>query len=228
VRVRGIKAMLRVGPVRQPALGDAREDFVELLLAHEKRVVLDDEIAVRTDEVERDAVVELHAMERPEPDRLEAPEHLGQKGRGRSWIAGMNDRVIQVDGHGGAPGLRPKRTPQRLLLARDDNAAMSEESQIVVPPSFIALFIEPGRSRPSASHAQIAARHEICEDVAAMLTEHARTILWQLGIAEEDVLERVHAGLLSADSGVSGVEAEWVTCRLAEMLEWECRLFGRA
>ena len=103
---------------------------------------------------------------------------------------------------------------------------MSEEGQIVPPPSFVALYLEPGRSRSSASFSEIAARHEICEDMAAMLTEHAKTILWQLGIAEDDVLERVHAGLLSADSGVSAAEAEWVTCRLAEMLEWECWLFG--
>lgn len=107
---------------------------------------------------------------------------------------------------------------------RGDNAAMSDESQIVVPPSFVALFIEPGRFRPSAPYPEIAARHEICEDMAAMLTEHAKTVLWQLGIAEEDVLQRVHAGLLSADSGVSAAEAQWVTCRLAEMLEWDCRL----
>jgi hypothetical protein len=114
----------------------------------------------------------------------------------------------------------PTKTP------RGDNAGMSEESQFVVPPSFIALFVEPGRSRPNASHAEIAARYETCEDIATMLTEHAKTVLWQLGIAEGDVLERVHAGLLAPDSGVNVAEAEWVTRRLAELLEWECRLFG--
>ena len=111
------------------------------------------------------------------------------------------------------------------MSERGDNPAMSEESQIVVPPSFIALFVDPGRSRPNVSRAEIAARYETCEDLANMLTEHARTILWQLGVAEVDVMVRVHRGLLDPASGVSAAEARWVTRRLAELLEWECGLF---
>jgi len=112
---------------------------------------------------------------------------------------------------------------ERIPTARDDNAAMREESQIVIPPSFIALFIEPGRTKPSASHAEITARYETCEDLATMLTEHAKAILWQLGDAPSEVLERVHAGLLAPDSGINALEAEWVTRRLAELLEWDRR-----
>jgi len=108
----------------------------------------------------------------------------------------------------------------------DDNATMSEESQLLIPASFTALFIEPGRSKPSASRAEITARYDVCEDLSALLTEHAASILWETGIAESDVLERVHAGLLTSDAGVSDVEARWVTLRLAEMLGWECHLFG--
>ena len=102
---------------------------------------------------------------------------------------------------------------------------MSEDSQIIVPPSFIALYTEPGRLKLTASRSEIAARHETCEDMAAMLTDHAKSILWQLGIHESDVLERIHCGLLSSESGVSPAEAEWVTRRLAELLGWECRPF---
>jgi hypothetical protein len=36
------------------------------------------------------------------------------------------------------------------------------------------------------------------------------------------VLERIHAGLQSPESGVSVAEAQWVTRRLAELLGWEC------
>lgn len=97
---------------------------------------------------------------------------------------------------------------------------MSEESQIVVPPSFIALFVPPGRIKPTMHREHIAARHEHCEDLATMLTEHARTVLWQLGVAEEDVLERIQRGLEADGSGVDAGEAAWVTRRLAELLEW--------
>ncbi len=98
---------------------------------------------------------------------------------------------------------------------------MSEDSQIVVPPSFIALFIAPGRSRPNAPREEIAARHEHCEDLACLLTEHARTQLWQLGVTEADVLERIHRGLLAGDTALPPAQARWVLCRLAELLEWE-------
>ena len=97
---------------------------------------------------------------------------------------------------------------------------MSDESQIFIPPSFIALYLAPGRVKPTASRESIAARHEFCEDLATMLTEPAATRLWQLGIAESDVLERMHLGLLGGDTPVSEAEAEWVIRRLAELLNW--------
>lgn len=102
------------------------------------------------------------------------------------------------------------------------NAAMSDESQIVVPPSFVALFIETGRVKPTASREQILARYEFCEDLATMLMEHAKTKLWELGVGEEDVLDRIHRGLVSDDAAMSATEAKWVTLRLAELLDWPC------
>ena len=97
---------------------------------------------------------------------------------------------------------------------------MSDESQILVPPSFIALFMSPGRSKPDAAREEIAARYEFCEDLANMLTEHASAKLWELGIDEADVLERMHQGLLTEGATVSAPEAQWVIRRLAELLEW--------
>ena len=99
---------------------------------------------------------------------------------------------------------------------------MSDESQIVVPPSFVALFIEPGRVKPNAPREHILARYELCEDLATMLMDHARTKLWELGVTEADVLERIHRGLLADAAGVDGAEAQWVTRRLAELLDWAC------
>ena len=97
---------------------------------------------------------------------------------------------------------------------------MSDESQIVVPPSFIELFMEPGRSRPNATREHISARHEFCDDLANMLTEHASARLFELGVEESDVLERIHRGLLAGDATVSEPEAQWVVRRLAELLGW--------
>jgi hypothetical protein len=97
---------------------------------------------------------------------------------------------------------------------------MSEESQIEVPPSFIALFVPPGRIRPTASREHIRQRYELCEDLASMLVDTAQTKLWELGITESDVLARIHTGLLAGAGGVQASEAQWVMCRLAELLGW--------
>jgi hypothetical protein len=97
---------------------------------------------------------------------------------------------------------------------------MPNESQIVVPPSFIALYVEPGRIKPNAAREVIAERYEFCEDLATMLVDHARNKLWELGVAEADVLERIRRGLLTGEAGVSGAEAQWVSTRLAELLGW--------
>jgi hypothetical protein len=100
---------------------------------------------------------------------------------------------------------------------------MSEDSQIVVPPSFIALFVPPGRIKPTESREHIVQRYELCEDLAQMLTEQARAKLFELGVAERDVLERIARGLQgdgSEDTIVSAAEAGWVVRRLAELLDW--------
>jgi hypothetical protein len=98
---------------------------------------------------------------------------------------------------------------------------MSDDSQIVVPPSFVALFVPPGRTRPAAPREEIAARYEFCEDLAQMLTEPASTRLWELGVSEEVVLERMHQGLSGDGATVSPAEARWVVTRLAELLGWQ-------
>ena len=97
---------------------------------------------------------------------------------------------------------------------------MTDEYQIVVPPSFIALFVEPGRTKPSATKEHIYERYDFCEDLASMLTEPAANKLWELGITEADVLERMHQGLTATDLGVNAAEAQWVIHRLAELMNW--------
>jgi len=101
---------------------------------------------------------------------------------------------------------------------------MSDTNQTLVPRSFIELFIPPGKVKPTQSQAAISQRHEFCDDLAQMLTEHASTLLFDLGVTEDDVLERVHRGLLTGeaagDAVVSADEAWWVVHRLAELLGW--------
>jgi hypothetical protein len=98
--------------------------------------------------------------------------------------------------------------------------AMSEENQIVVPPSFVTLFVDSGRMKPNASRQHILARYEFCEDLATMLMDHAKGQQCALGVAQVDVLERIHRGLISDGAGVELVEATWVIRRLAELLDW--------
>ena len=98
---------------------------------------------------------------------------------------------------------------------------MSDEYQIEIPQSFMALFVEPGRQKPNASREVVAARYELCEDMATMLTETARNMQFSLGITEHDVVERMHRGLIGEGAVVTPPEAVWVVRRLAELLGWE-------
>lgn len=93
-----------------------------------------------------------------------------------------------------------------------------DSSQIQIPPSFIALFVPAGRSRPTATREHIAERYELCEDLAQMLVDTAATQRWQLGITTADVLERVQRGLQAMDLDTTEAERGWVLTRLTELL----------
>lgn len=95
------------------------------------------------------------------------------------------------------------------------------ESQFVIPPSFIQLFVPAGKTRPTEAREVIAQRYDLCEDMAQMLTETAREKHFSIGVAEPDVLDRIHAGLVADAALVSADEALWVVRRLAELLSWE-------
>jgi len=97
---------------------------------------------------------------------------------------------------------------------------MNDENQLLIPRSFIELYLPRGRTRPVETRQFIASRYDLCEDMAHMLVEHARAMLFDLGVTENIVLDRVHRGLLADESVVSMGEARWVACRLAEMLDW--------
>jgi hypothetical protein len=87
---------------------------------------------------------------------------------------------------------------------------MSDEYQIEIPQSFMALYVDAGR-------------YELCEDLATLLTETAKNMFFSLGITEQDVLERCHRGLTGEGAVVNPAEAQWVIHRLAELVGWPWR-----
>jgi hypothetical protein len=97
---------------------------------------------------------------------------------------------------------------------------MTEEFQIHIPPTFMALYVPPGKIKPTLGLHEMAARYELCEDLAQLLTEQAANMQFTLGITEELVLTQCEQGLLTEPSVVNPAEARWVVCRLAELLNW--------
>jgi hypothetical protein len=94
-----------------------------------------------------------------------------------------------------------------------------DENQVQPPESFIALYLD-ARRRLTATREAIAARYELCEDLANLLTDHCSTIHFRDGVDEGTVLVRVHQGLLAPPTTVEPPEAEWVVRRTAELLGW--------
>lgn len=96
---------------------------------------------------------------------------------------------------------------------------MSDEYQIEIPPSFMALYCDTRKRLTVAVH-ELRDRYEICEDLAQHLSAHCRHIHVEIGVDEQEVLSRCHQGLLAAESAVRPPEAMWVIARLAELLCW--------
>ena len=125
-------------------------------------------------------------------------------------------------------GLFPGRTHARLAHSRHTPhlLPMSEENQIEVPPSFTALYADRSGQRLRAPMAEVRQRYEACEDLATHLTEHARILAHVEVPSEDEVLQRIHAGLRSEGAGVTHDEARWVVLRLAELLGWQMPELG--
>ena len=98
---------------------------------------------------------------------------------------------------------------------------MDDDNQIHIPPSFMAVYSDT-RQRLTEKAAVVRTRYELCEDLAGHLVEHAQTLYHVQAPSEAEILRRIHAGLCSAESGVSVSEATWITTRLAELLVWQC------
>lgn len=108
--------------------------------------------------------------------------------------------------------------PQRPSSPSGSNG--EDGNQILIPPSFFSLYVPPGKLKPTLGAREMAARYELCEDMAQLLTEQAAQQQFQLGISEDLALDRCLQGLLASPDVVSEAEARWVVCRLAELLHW--------
>ena len=98
---------------------------------------------------------------------------------------------------------------------------MHDDNQIFVPPSFMAVSTD-ARGRLTEKADAVRTRYELCEDLAGHLVEHAQTLYHVQAPSEAEILRRIHAGLCTAESGVSTAEATWIVTRLAELLVWPC------
>jgi hypothetical protein len=96
---------------------------------------------------------------------------------------------------------------------------MSDDYQILIPASFIALYTD-SRRRLTVSLETLRARYDLCEDLANHLVDYASGVHHDLGIAEDEVLARCRRGLLAPPAQVEPVEARWIEQRLAELLRW--------
>ena len=96
---------------------------------------------------------------------------------------------------------------------------MSDDNQIIVPPSFVAVHSD-ARGRLQCPKDELRQRYELCEDLALHLSEQARTLEHDMGLSQDLVLQRMHAGLSAAASALQGQEAAWVVHRTAELAGW--------
>ncbi len=97
---------------------------------------------------------------------------------------------------------------------------MSDDYQIDIPASFIDLYMLPSRRKPTEPRDVVAARYELCKDMATMQTDTASKMLCSLKITEKDVMDRCRLGVIGENAVLTEAEANWVLLRLAELLNW--------
>jgi hypothetical protein len=102
---------------------------------------------------------------------------------------------------------------------------MSEDQLTPLPESFLKLYTG-ARGRLLEPADQVRARYELCEDLANQVMPAAPALHHDDGLAEDDVLGRIHAGLSTPDAGLRDGEPRWVVTRLAELLRWQAPEVG--
>jgi hypothetical protein len=95
---------------------------------------------------------------------------------------------------------------------------VDNSNQILIPESFTALFLSPGRAKPTEPYDTIVQRYELCEDLSCALVEQATTQKWSLGVESVDIVERIVKGLSGEAAVVNDAEAAWIGKRLLELM----------
>ena len=103
---------------------------------------------------------------------------------------------------------------------------MADDYQIEIPTSFMDLYTDAVRGKPTASREVVTARYELCEDMANLLAPTAQDMQFSLGITESAALHRCLQGLQGDAAVVNVAEARWVVCRLAELAGWPLPQFA--
>jgi hypothetical protein len=98
---------------------------------------------------------------------------------------------------------------------------MSDASQLEIPASFVALFVRPGQTRPHTAREVVAARYELCEDLAQSLAPTASHMQLARELHAAEVLAQCQQAICGPEAVINEAEAQWVVCRLAELLDWE-------
>jgi hypothetical protein len=96
---------------------------------------------------------------------------------------------------------------------------MNDDRQIFVPPSFIALFVPLGKTKPIASREEIETRYDYCEDLSQLLFDQLRDKMAEHGIPVDIALPRITAVLTEPSLNLNDVESNWVLSRLTELSE---------
>lgn len=97
---------------------------------------------------------------------------------------------------------------------------MQDGSQIYIPESFIALY-QGRNNKLLAPLADVAARYELCEDLAQMLVDQAQVLYHQSAPSESAILKTMYMGLQGEAAVVTPPEARWAILRLSELLGWK-------
>lgn len=88
-----------------------------------------------------------------------------------------------------------------------------------MPPSFIALFVPLGKTKPIASREEIETRYDYCEDLSQLLFDQLRDKMAEHGIPVDIALPRITAVLTEPSLNLNDVESNWVLSRLTELSE---------
>jgi len=83
-----------IGPVLEPSIADAAEDWVEVVFTDQKGVVLGGDLAVVVVEVDGNTVVERDDEHRSERRGARQAEDFSEKGCRLLLVSAPNDRVI--------------------------------------------------------------------------------------------------------------------------------------